>query len=214
FNNHWLNHSGFKKVVEESWRCSSITGWMGNVIKEKLKGLKLKIKGWNYEIYGGIDFKIKQLYDKISFLDIQGELQGLNDQEVATRKRLFGDLWHLLKSKESVSFQRSRSRWLKEGDANTRFFHSCVKLRGKRNLIRALKVEGGWVESPEAVRNHTVEFFRNHFKSVVWPRPHLDGIAFPTLSEEQNLGLSRPFALEEINMTISESDGNKSPGPD
>ncbi|MCH81613.1 metalloendoproteinase 1, partial [Trifolium medium] len=36
-------------------------------------------------------------------------------------------LWHILKSKEQVAFQRSNSRWLKEGDVNSQFIHVCMQ---------------------------------------------------------------------------------------
>jgi hypothetical protein len=45
-------------------------------------------------------------------------------------------------------------------------------------------------------------------------RPKLDGVIFPTLSEEENLGLIANFTLEEIEDVVRSSDGNKSPGPD
>jgi hypothetical protein len=42
----------------------------------------------------------------------------------------------------------------------------------------------------------------------------LDGIAFPTLSGDDNVSLTMPFTLEEIEVVVMESDGNKSLGPD
>jgi hypothetical protein len=39
FNNHLL-HGDFKNLVEVSWRSNSLSGWMGFILKEKLKGLK------------------------------------------------------------------------------------------------------------------------------------------------------------------------------
>ncbi|WJX93350.1 hypothetical protein P8452_74886 [Trifolium repens] len=41
FNNHWLNHANFKKVVEEFWRSKQCDGWMGFILKEKFKGLTI-----------------------------------------------------------------------------------------------------------------------------------------------------------------------------
>jgi hypothetical protein len=44
FNNHWLAHKDFKSIVEEFWRSQTSSGWMGFVLKEKLKDLKGKIR--------------------------------------------------------------------------------------------------------------------------------------------------------------------------
>ena len=63
---------------------------------------------------------------------------------MVTRKRLFKDFWRLSKSKESLIAQRSRSKWMREGDTNSKYFHMCVKSRTSWNSIKALKVDGEW----------------------------------------------------------------------
>jgi hypothetical protein len=45
-------------------------------------------------------------------------------------------------------------------------------------------------------------------------RPNLNGVTFPTISEEENEGLVATFSMEEIEEVVKSSDGNKSPGPD
>jgi hypothetical protein len=214
FNNHWLLHHDFASLVEEWWRSASITGWMGFVLKEKLNGLKGVIRTWNKEVYEALDTKIKILVEDIQDVDVKGELVPLSEEEVLNRKKNFVDLWHLLKSKESMVVQRSRVRWLKEGDDNTSYFHKCLKARGNGNFIRSLQVGEEWVDSPSLIRQATVEFFKNQFCVGRWLRPSLDGLTFPSLSEEANVTLISPFGLEEIEEVVSDCDGNKSPGSD
>jgi hypothetical protein len=187
---------------------------MGFVLREKLKGLKVTIKEWNKEVYGAIDSKILILVEEIKDIDVRGELMTLSEEEVELRKVHFRSLWHLLRSKEALLVQRSRDRWLKEGDANITYFHNCVKERGSVNALRALLVDGEWLESPPLIRQATVNFFRRHFQAVLWRRPLLEGVGFPSLSEVENEELLLPFSLEEIEEVVSECDGNKSPGPD
>jgi hypothetical protein len=55
FNNCWLENRNFKGVVEESWRCFAGKGWMGFLLKEKLKYLKGRLKDWNKEEYGCVE---------------------------------------------------------------------------------------------------------------------------------------------------------------
>ncbi|MCI07509.1 transposon TX1 putative 149 kDa protein, partial [Trifolium medium] len=111
-------------------------------------------------------------------------------------------------------FQRSRSKWLREGDSNSGYFHACVKSRMMRNSISALYTPSGWVEGPGNVREAAVSFFRNHFSVEEWERPTLDGVDFPVLSLDQNDQLTEPFSIEEIEEVVNSSDGSKCPGPD
>jgi hypothetical protein len=187
---------------------------MAFVLKEKLKGLKMVIKDWSKEAYGVMDEEIEKLILEISVLDMQAELVGLSKEEAEKRMVLFAELWHLKISKESLIVQRSRARWLREGDTNSRFFHACIKSRRKQNAIMALRLNDGWIEAPDDIRQAVVSFFRNHFSSVPWQRPNIDGILFPVLSFEENQQLVSPFQMEEIEHVILNSDGNKSPGSD
>jgi hypothetical protein len=50
----------------------------------------------------------------------------------------------------------------------------------------ALRLNDGWIEAPDDIRQAVVSFFRNHFSSVPWQRPNIDGILFPVLSFEEN----------------------------
>jgi hypothetical protein len=152
--------------------------------------------------------------DQIKELDLLSISTGLSVVEVETRRMLFDELWVVLKAIDASIFQRSRSTWLKEGDANTQFFHAQVKSRGRRNNISALLTENGWVEGPSNVRQATVSFFQQHFSSNVWDRPTLDGVEFPVLSEESNNILIAPFTMEEIEVVVKECEGSKCPGPD
>lgn len=214
FNNFWLQNRKFKGVVEEVWRNNTVGGWMSFALKEKLKILKGKIKSWNKEEYGGMEERVEKLVVDIKELDEKGEEGMLSDEEVAIRKSNFEELWKLLKAKDSLIVQRSRSKWLKEGDGNTRFFHNCLKLRNRRNSIKAIKENDGWVVSPVDVRRKVVSYFTEHVAASSWERPNLDGVNFANLSEPENDFLVAPFSMEEIEVIFCESDGNKSPGPD
>ncbi|RDX80211.1 hypothetical protein CR513_39270, partial [Mucuna pruriens] len=48
---------------------------------------------------------------------------------------------------KKISFtKKARTRWLKEGDSNTSYFHACIKGRRRQNHITALKGADDWIE--------------------------------------------------------------------
>jgi hypothetical protein len=184
------------------------------VLKDRFKGLKACIKEWNKATYGKPEVKKKGLIGKILELDLRSEGSGISCEEVATRKLLFDELWVLLKSIDASIFQRSRVKWMKDGDANSRYFHSCINARSHSNGILGLRTPQGWVVGPVGVREAVVTFFKNHFDSVSWARPILEGVVFPSLSVANNLLLEANFSMEEIEAVVKASDGTKCPGPD
>jgi hypothetical protein len=214
FNNHWLLNKDFHTLVKSEWESYKVGGWMGFILKEKLKRLKEVLKRWNKEVYGNVDTKIAALIDGIEGLDLKGEEVGLSEEEMLLRKECFNNLWLLLKSKDSLEFQKSRSRWLKEGDANTGFFHACVKSRKRSNSLVALRSGSSWLTHPEEIRREVVAYFQNHFDEVSWERPKLDGIDFKQLSVEEASGIEGAFSRDEVVEVIMLADGNKCPGPD
>lgn len=59
-------------MVEEAWIGNNVSGWMNFLLKEKLKGLKIKMKDWNKEVYRGIEERVEKLMEDIKGLDVKG----------------------------------------------------------------------------------------------------------------------------------------------
>ncbi|MCI44146.1 RNA-directed DNA polymerase (Reverse transcriptase), partial [Trifolium medium] len=78
---------------------------MGFVLKEKLRGLKARLKEWNKVEFGNVEGRLKKLVEDIQDLDVRGEITGLDPQEVILRKALFDDFWKLQKFREASIVQ-------------------------------------------------------------------------------------------------------------
>ncbi|MCH79914.1 RNA-directed DNA polymerase (Reverse transcriptase), partial [Trifolium medium] len=202
---HWLNPSLWVLDRDISDHCPlllrySTDAWGPNPFRFSNRWLNHKgfEKLWNQVVFGNVDARVNLLVEEIKAADLRAELTGLTEAEADSRKKCFADLWILLKSKDAQMYQRSRAKWLKQGDENTGYFHACVKARRNQNRIGALKVEGEWVENPTRIREVIVDYFRHHFSSERWQRPTLEGVPFPCLSLDENESLVRPFSLEEI----------------
>jgi hypothetical protein len=59
-------------------------------------------------------------------LDQKGDEEVLSEAKLAEFFRVTSDIHSLSRLQASISCQQSRSQWLKEGDANNKYFHSIL----------------------------------------------------------------------------------------
>lgn len=125
-----------------------------------------------------------------------------------------------LRSKEESFFrQKSRVKWLEEGDRNTKFFHHYIKKRQIRNrILSVMDASGFQITEPELVHQH----FVRHYQDLLSPRlshgrPSVgdirEAIQFPLTSDQVSF-LDRPVSDSEIRDTIFSLARGKAPGPD
>jgi hypothetical protein len=199
--------------VKDTWESMDIQGKKAFIIKEKLKRLKESLKVWNKEVFGIVDLNIDKTVRDLNELEEQIANGGI-DPTIINSKEKVKQLWEQIHSKESILRQKSRTRWLQDGDSNTRYFHASIKGRRHRNQITMQKRGNDWIEGVDAVKKEAKDHFSKHFLEDWKSRPFLQGLNFNSLSAEDNDLLLAPFAEEEVRDTIWSCDGNKSPGPD
>ncbi|KAK3206924.1 hypothetical protein Dsin_020970 [Dipteronia sinensis] len=123
------------------------------------------------------------------------------------------DLWKCLRREEQIWRQKSRVNWLKEGDKNTKFFHSMTDGRKRTNYISDIFFDGERFSEPHLVKNGVVNFFTKHYENMSWNSPTISGLNLKRLLESERIALEEDFSLEEVWMTLSSCDGNKVSGP-
>ena len=177
--------------------------------------LKNKIKDWtkcNLEPVGPLKAKI---LEELQSIDRKAECQRfLSEADLAKRLEL-KDLFERKVREEEIKWkQRSRCRWLKEGDKNTKFSHSLASTRMRDNRINHLMVNGNRVQDREGITNHIIGFFGNLFSKNERCKPSLDNLQNPTISEENAKWLEEEFKEEEVKTAIFSLASEKAPGPD
>lgn len=109
--------------------------------------------------------------------------------------------------------QKSILDWLKEGDANSKFFHGIITSRRRSNVIISISVHDVQVEGVNGVRKTVFDRFHNHFQSVAVDRPKTEDLSFKLITMEEGSSLTLPFSEVEIKQTVWDCDSFKSPGP-
>ncbi|GKU92387.1 hypothetical protein SLEP1_g6121 [Rubroshorea leprosula] len=214
FFDAWLEFPQFKGMVRDIWMSTVVNGWNGFCLKEKLKEIKKVLKVWSKNMVSEIDLGIQNCIDSIAVIDKKGEVTSLAPEDIELRRTNFLDLWKNQRIKESIWRQKARKTWISEGDANTKFFHRCVKGRRRLNDITSIRVGS---ERPEEVNNmkeSVANYFETLFKEDTWQRPTLDGIEFKRISDEERVMLEAPFTVEEVRQAVWNCESSKAPGPD
>ena len=110
--------------------------------------------------------------------------------------------------------QRSRALWLKCGDRNTRFFHSTVTQRRRRNRIEGLRDERVWYDSQEDLERVILNYFSSIY-SMDHPTSFdasLNAVA-PWVTQEMNGELLRMFRVKKIRAALNQMHPTKAPSP-
>lgn len=131
-----------------------------------LEEIRGPLDKWNWELFGCIRRKKNRILARLE--GIQRKLgYGRNLVFEELSKSLQEEPLDLLLQEELHWFQKSRGTWLKNGDRNTKYYHSKTASRRRRNTIVMLKDnEWKWVDEEERL----MQLVQDHFESFVYRR--------------------------------------------
>ena len=210
FDKRWIQQEDVEGVVKKAWsiHCEG-TRWFK--VKQKIRNCTVELLKWSSSKKGNSLEKIKWCKKQID--DIKTSTTENKKQQVQEMK------WQLKKAyedEEAYWNQKSRLRWLKEGDKNTQFFHATVKGRRKRNKIQNLRMANGeWTANEDELGKEVANYYKDLFKSSATGELEviLDGIPV-TITEQINKELTKKVDENEIKSAFFSMDPNKAPGSD
>ncbi|KAI5436046.1 hypothetical protein KIW84_022476 [Lathyrus oleraceus] len=213
----WCEHEDFIPLVSDTWINTRRRGKASFILKEKLLAVKSKLKSWNKEVFGLLDLNVEKAVGALNSLDlVVADLaeDGIVDSVRSNREMATKEVWNSLLLRENFLHQKARCNWIRLGDSNSKFFHSVMKGRFRRNNIVSLVTSRGRLEGVEEIKSEIFNHFKSRFTEPMEDRPTLDGLIFNVLSVEDRELLEAPFQVDEIKEIVWLSDCDKSPGPD
>jgi hypothetical protein len=81
------------------------------------------------------------------------------------KKKSNADIARLLHEEEIKRYQRAKSQFILEGDANTRYFHSVSNGRHRDKHIHSLIQDEGVIEGHENLKSYITNYYKGLFGS-------------------------------------------------
>ncbi|KAL9672447.1 hypothetical protein QQ045_028697 [Rhodiola kirilowii] len=212
----WEELAEYEEAVKKDWNSSSRCRNLF-MVQAKLKRMKGMMKQAFTKVTKGMDSRVNEAREALfrvqekseSLPNNAGLIEDVKGRALEFRKLKYNQLLFYK--------QRAKIRWAKEGDANTRFFHSYVKNRGERNKIKMVKTREGVISTdPNVIK----EEFAGHFKRTLTLQQSTSSraedivLSGPLVGAEHCRRLVREITDVEIWQVVCNIGSDKAPGPD
>jgi predicted XRE-type DNA-binding protein len=191
--------------------------WTGHLhgsgsVTDKIKQVAAKLQDWNRNVLGDLEKRIKKTKKELN----RCLKDTISEESVHREHVLRFKLERLEDQRDMYWRQRAHVDWLKHGDRNTRFFHTCCSERKRRNRITNLKKENNEIiEGQEELKQHIYDYYKSLFTSQ--PATNLSELlehVQPRVSNFINDSLCSPFTEDEVIEALQNIGDLKAPGPD
>ncbi|XP_026450762.1 uncharacterized protein LOC113350872 [Papaver somniferum] len=206
---------GFMQLVGGNWNLD-LNGAPPFVFTSKLKRLKEVLKIWNINIFGYVQFRLKQAELK---LETENDLLDYDPADefqfvkVVDAKKVVDDV----RTELAIMLKmKSRVTWLEDGDQNTRFFHNSIRMRRSQNTISELKVSN---DTTLFLQDEIKDFIVNHYQAKfnggdVNIDPVLFDIEDESISVAESAYMDAIPSLEEVRVAVFDLGDDFAPGLD
>ncbi|PNX89210.1 hypothetical protein L195_g045327, partial [Trifolium pratense] len=208
FEAAWISHEEFHPFLKDRW------GGESDFINQ-LNNLTPKLKEWNKDKFGNIFKRKKELLTRLNGIQ-KSSSYGYSTFLDNLEKELQEQLAITLYQEECLWFQKSRGRWIADGDRNTRYYHSKTIVRRRKNKIISLRNDDGeWVDEQERLRNMVRLFYIKLYKEDQPIRdPIIAWATYPMNLETNHQRLSSPVSFIECKNALFAMGPHKAPGED
>ncbi|KAK3212711.1 hypothetical protein Dsin_017417 [Dipteronia sinensis] len=183
-----------------------------------MKRLKNALKTWNWEVFRDLNSNITGKSAELQSIQIQMSNVNFSEELFLAESRVHYELDVLLRRQECFYCDRSRVKWLNDGDRNSSFFHASVRRRQYMNPLSSLSINGVLTDDRLIIRDHIIKFYSNLFSldsSRVDTEFSVVEDVIPSLvTDVENAFLISIPSTDDIHDTVFAMDAAFAPGPD
>lgn len=208
FEDYWLRLEGFQEAVTAAWGSTHNPDPFRRLMS-RLQTTAHKLTSWSSKATGNIKSKMAISRELISRFDKAQENRALSPQEDCLRRQLKMSYLGLASMERIIARQRAHIASLKDGDANTAFFHRQCTFRRQKNRVYSITANG--------------QVLTDHEDMASAAFSHFDALLGTAVEREHTLDLSQlidpsdldaPFSADEIWDAVKRLPARKASRPD
>ncbi|KAK0607544.1 hypothetical protein LWI29_016439 [Acer saccharum] len=188
------------------------------VVISKLKRLKNALKTWNWEVFGDLNSNINGKLIELHSTQLQMSNLGFFEELFLAETCVHHELDVLLRRQECFYRDRSRVRWLQDGDRNSSFLHASTRRKQYRNALSYLSINGVLTDDRLVIRDHIIDYYSDLFSSdpsrVETDFSVVDDVIPSLVSDAENAFLIGIPSANDIHDAIFVMDAASAHGPD
>lgn len=208
----WEEHPDCKNIVKDGWEACEERDSAWETFLARSKACKKRLQSWQRVEFKRADVEIAMLKGQLN--DLLNQAHSFPDwTKVRELQEQIKVLW---KREEIFWSQRSRVKWLKWGDRNSKFFHASTVQRRERNrIVRLRNGENEWIEGRHNIFSHVLD----HFQGIYTTEAHaltdeIKGCIPRCITDDMNASLLKHVSEMDIKKAMDGLGTLKAPGPD
>ncbi|XP_026399009.1 uncharacterized protein LOC113294849 [Papaver somniferum] len=215
FQKMWLNYPNFLQVIWNSWN-EEIYGNPTYVFMNKLKRLKKFLKVWNWEVFGDVKDTLKKAEEKVLEETLKSDSDPTNINLLNNLVTARGLCDMAANNYNTFLRDKERISWIQDGDVNSKFFHTSIKLRQAQNAISEIEdSSGNFVTDQLGISNVLINYFSTKFAHQNVSIHDSFFEAAPTvITAEDNSFLEKVPSEEDIKNAVFDLNQDSAPWPD
>ncbi|XP_071699054.1 uncharacterized protein [Rutidosis leptorrhynchoides] len=211
--NYIADKDEFLQIVANGW-CHYEGGAMYSLLKN-LKGLKKEMKKLNW-MNGNTFNRVKKLKQDLKDVQAKVDADPHNLSNKVMASKILDEYVQARHEEFLILQQKTKIKWLSEGDKNTKYFHKVLKARKQRAKVESICNENG----VRFYGDEVAEQFVDHFKNFLGKTDNVKliedfrNIFTVTLNEVEANDMVLEVSDEEVKAAIFDIDSDKTAGPD
>jgi hypothetical protein len=209
FESVWLVDTNYHTMIKNSWRRE-------DKITKNLLNVERDINEWKFQHFDKVLHRKKELMARIGGIQRCIQEGAGRSRFINLEHKLQQELNDIMRKEELMWFQRSRAKWLRDGDRNTHYYHlKTVTRRRKNNVIMLKNEQGQWIGEVDQLKEMVNLFYQDLFSEKHISRNwYQTKLTYPALDPILLNDLAAPIIDEEVRRAVFNMQPWKAPDPD